>query len=98
MAIKERKDSLECRLNRALFVAELEFLKILLTRLPQNTLNVNIKCVGKQKKLYSLCEQPVEAVMFFYCSAITLRFELIMPGGNCAIYACCLSMPIQQVM
>ena len=50
MAIKERKESLECRLNRALFVAELEFLKILLTRLPQNTLNVNVKCVGKQKK------------------------------------------------
>ena len=37
---KKRKDSLEGRLDRVLYAAELEFRKILVPRLPQHTLNV----------------------------------------------------------
>ena len=54
---KERKNSLEGSLYRVLFTAELEFLKILVPRLPQHTSNVNIECAGKSewsKQVYSL--------------------------------------------
>ena len=44
---KKRKDSLESSLDQVLFAAEREFPKILAPRLPQNSLNVNIECVGK---------------------------------------------------
>ena len=40
-------------LDQVLFVAELEFLKILVPRLPKNTSNVNTECAGKSKQLYS---------------------------------------------
>ena len=40
---KKRKDSLEGSPVRVLFAAELEFPKILIPRLPQNTSAVNIK-------------------------------------------------------
>ena len=43
---KKPKDSLEGSLDRVLFVAELEFLKILVPRLPQNSSNVNTECAG----------------------------------------------------
>ena len=33
--------------DRVLLAAELEFPKILVTRLPQHTSNVNIECAGK---------------------------------------------------
>ena len=36
-----------------LFAAELEFMKIPVLRLPQNTSNVNIKCLGTSKMMYS---------------------------------------------
>ena len=58
---KKQKDSLEGILDRVLFAAELEFAKILVARLPQNTSNVNIECAGKSKQLYSLCDQPLGA-------------------------------------
>ena len=54
---KKRKDSLEGSLDRVLFVAELEFLTILVPRLPQHTSDVNTECAGKSewsKQLYSL--------------------------------------------
>ena len=41
---KKRKDSLECNLDRVLFAVELEFPKILVPKLPQNTSNVNTEC------------------------------------------------------
>ena len=41
--------SLEGSLDRVLFAAELEFPKILVPRLPQHTLNVNIECAGKSE-------------------------------------------------
>ena len=44
---KKRKDSLEGRLDRVLIPTELEFLKILVPRLTQNTPNVNIKRAEK---------------------------------------------------
>ena len=44
---KKQKDSLEGILDRLLFVAELEFLQILVPRLPQHTSNVNIEYAGK---------------------------------------------------
>ena len=37
-------------------MTELEFLKILVPRLPKNKLNVNNEYVGKSKLLYSLCD------------------------------------------
>ena len=54
---KKRKNSLEGSLDRVLFGAELEFLKMLVPRLPQHAWNVNIECAGKSewlKQLYSL--------------------------------------------
>ena len=51
---KKRKDSLEGSLGRVLFVAELEFPKMLVSRL---TSNVNTECAGKSewsKQLNSL--------------------------------------------
>ena len=53
---KKRKDSLEGSLDRILFVAELEFPKILVPRLSQHTSKVNTECAGKSewsKQLYS---------------------------------------------
>ena len=44
---KKRKDRLEGSLDRVLFAAELEFPKILVSRLPQHTSDVNIECAGK---------------------------------------------------
>ena len=54
---KKRKDSLEGSPDRILFAAELEFPKILVPSLPQNSSNVNVKCDGKLKQLYCLCVQ-----------------------------------------
>ena len=48
---KKRKDTLEGSLVRVFFAAELDFPKILVPRLPQNSLNVNIECDGKSKQL-----------------------------------------------
>ena len=58
------KDSLEVSLDRVLFAAQLEFPKILVPRLPQNTSNENIECAGKPKQLYSLCDQLLGALIF----------------------------------
>ena len=68
---KKRKNSLEGRLDRVLFVAELEFPKILVPRLPQNTSNVNTECAGcsKNSVLYmtsSLLEHWYIIFLFWY--------------------------------
>ena len=57
---KKRKDSLD----RELFAVELEFMKILVPRLPQNISNVNIECAGKSKNLYYLCDQLPAALIY----------------------------------
>ena len=61
---KKRKGSLEGSLVEVLYAAELEFLKILVPRLPQNSSNVNIECIGKLKQLYSLCDKLLGALMY----------------------------------
>ena len=63
---KKRKDSLEGSLDRVLFAAELEFPKILVTRLPQNLSNVNNECAGKSKQLYSSCDQLLGALIYLH--------------------------------
>ena len=69
---KKRKDSLEVSLDRVLFAAELEFPKILVPSLPQNTLNVNSECTGKSKQLYSLCDQILRALIYLHCIILIL--------------------------
>ena len=44
---KKQKDSLEGSLDRVLFAAKLEFLKIPVPMLPQSTSNVKTECLGK---------------------------------------------------
>ena len=61
---KKRKDNLESNLDWVLFAAELEFPKILVPRLPQNTSNVNIECTERLKQPYSLCDQLPEALIY----------------------------------
>ena len=54
---KKQKDSLEDSLDRILLAAELEFLKILVPKLPQHTSNINIERARKSewsKQQYSL--------------------------------------------
>ena len=53
----ERTDNLEGSIDQVLFVVELEFLNVLVPRLPQHTSEVNTECARKSKwfkKLYSL--------------------------------------------
>ena len=56
---KKRKDSLEGSLNRVLFVVELEFQKILVSRLPQHTSNVNNQCVDTSQWSKQLCSLAI---------------------------------------
>ena len=74
---KKRKDSLEGSLDLILFAVELDFPKILVSRLPQNTSNVNIECAGKSKQLYSLCDQLLEAMIYLNFIILILIFFLI---------------------
>ena len=62
---EKRKDSLECSLDWVLFAAELEFPKILVPRLPQNTSNVNTECTEKSKELYFLCDHLLVVLIYF---------------------------------
>ena len=85
------KDNMEDNLDWVLFVAELEFAKILVPRLPQNTSNVNIVCVrkSKQKQLYSLCDQLLGALICLNFIILSLIcFWLIRSGVNYVIYGC----------
>ena len=59
----KRKDSLKGSLIPVLFAAETEFPKILVPRLPQNSSNVKIKCAGKSRQLYSLCDPLLGALV-----------------------------------
>ena len=64
--LKKRKDSLEGSLARVLFTGKLEFPKILVPRLPQNSSNVNTECARKSKQLYSLCYQLLAALIHIH--------------------------------
>ena len=71
---KKRIESLEGSLNRVLFASKLEFSKILVPRLPQNTSNLNNECAGKLKRLYSLCEQLLVSQIYLYFIVLILMF------------------------
>ena len=66
---KKWKDSLESNLDRILFAAKLKFPKILVPRIPHNSSNVNIECVGKSKQMhsiYSLCDEFLGAIIYLH--------------------------------
>ena len=69
---KKRRDSLEGSLVQVLFTTELEFPKILVPRLPQNTSNVNIENAGKSKQLYYLRDQLLGALIYLHFIALIL--------------------------
>ena len=61
---KKRKDSLEGSLFQVVFEAALEFPKILVPRLTQNTSNVNIESIEKSKQLHYLCDKLLWALIY----------------------------------
>ena len=65
VATVKRKDSLKGKLNRVLFLAGFEFLKILLLN-TSNTSNVNTECAGMSKQRHPLCDQPLGALIYFH--------------------------------
>ena len=84
---KKRKDSQEGSLVRVLFAAELKFPKIPVSRLLQNTSNVNIENTGKSKK--NLCDQLLGALTYLhFIVLIFLCFQLVMSGVNYTINGC----------
>ena len=68
---RKRNDRLEGSLDQVLFAAELEFLKILVPRLPQHTSNVNIECAGKVRM--------VKTTVFFVFEQL-LNHQLLNPS------------------
>ena len=80
---KKWKDCLEGSLERVLFAAELEFPKILVPRLPQNSSNVNTECVGKSKQLYSLCDQLLGALIYLQ---FIIQILIFLIDCNCCNY------------
>ena len=69
---KKRKNSLEGSLVPVLFATELEFPKILVPRIPQNTSNVNTEGTGKGKQLYYFCDQLLGALIYLYFIVLIL--------------------------
>ena len=69
---KKQKNTLKSSLVRALFAAEIDFPKILVLRLPQNTSNVNIESSGKSKTLYYLCEKLLRALIYLHFIIVVL--------------------------
>ena len=86
---KKQKDILKGSLVRALFAAQLEFPKILIPSLPQNTSNVSTESTGKTKQLYDLYDQLLGALIYLHLTVLILIcFELIMSVVNYAINGC----------
>ena len=71
---KKRKDSLERSLDRVLLSAELEFTKILVPRLPQHTLDVNIECAAKSKWSKQQCSLHVTSFLEHWYILILLSW------------------------
>ena len=69
---KKQKNSLKKSLVRVLFAAEIDFPKILVLRLPQNTSNVNIESSAKSKALYYLCEKLLRALIYLHFIIVVL--------------------------
>ena len=68
----KRKDSLKGSLDRVLFAVKFEFSKILVPRLLQNASNISVECIEKSKQLYSLCDQPLRALVYLYFIVLIL--------------------------
>ena len=67
----KRKNSLKGSLDLVSSGAEIEFPKILVSRLPQNTSNVNTEFARKSKQLHSFCDNLLGTLMpLFYYSDI----------------------------
>ena len=89
---KKWKDSMEGSLVRVLLAAELEFPKMLVPMLPQDTSNVSIECARKSKQLYYLCDQLLGALIYLDVFVLMLIcFKLIMPYVSYAVIGCCSS-------
>ena len=61
-------------LDQALFAAELEFRKILVSRLPQKISHVNNECIEKLKQQHSLCGQLLEVLIYLHFIVLILMF------------------------
>ena len=86
---RKRRDSLESSLDRVLFAAKPEFLKILVPRLPQNSSNAKIKFAEKPKQLLFTWPASWSTDISSFCySDIDLFFIvlLIMPAVNYVIH------------
>ena len=70
---KKWKDSLESSLDRVLLAAELQFLKILVPRLPQRTSDLNIECAGQSEWSKQQCSLHV-ASFLEHCYILILLF------------------------
>ena len=79
---------------RVSFAAELGFEKILVPRLPQHSLNVNIECTRKsallkQVELLVICDRfPRGLIHLNFIILILICFQLMMSGANYVIYDC----------
>ena len=65
---------MEGSLEQQLFLTELEFSKILVPGISQNTSNVNIECARNSKQLYSLCDQVFGAPIYRHFIVLMLVF------------------------
>ena len=72
MRNEKMEGSLEGSLDRILFATELEFPKVLVTRLPQNSLNVNNECAKKLYRIYSLCVQLLGVIIYLHFLIVIL--------------------------
>ena len=83
---KKRRDSLEGSLDWVLFAAELEFAKILVPRLPQNSSNVNIESAGKSKQLF------IKYIFFTWTASWSVNINSFYYSDTNLLlidYACC---------
>ena len=95
---KKQNNSLAGSLDRVLIAIELEFPKILVPRLPQNSSNVNIEYAGKPKQLYSISFIILRALYLYFIILALICFSLIMPTVNSVIYGCSSSKTISGVI
>ena len=87
---EKRREKLEVSLKWVLFSAGLEFLKILVLRLPLNTSNANTEYGRKSKQLYSLCVQFLVALIYIHFIVLILICFLLIISGiyDYATYCC----------
>ena len=79
---KKWNDSLEGSLDWELFPAELEFPKILVSRLPQNSSNVNIEC----RNISSFCYSDINLFSIDYVCCKLFNIWLLIFENNSSSY------------